>query len=293
MVLKLFAKSKDHPEPVNFWGTSAVVPGFDHVQIKKNGQDQAFSGTTVYKGRTYNFGGSMDGNGAGHYSEFGAIMAKDYLESEIGRLIRSGAPFIQIPQQLFDGLILELYRILPANRSMPEKINFILSRLLFTVFAFIQGPEETVVFALGDGVLVVNGKVIIGKERKIISDNYPDYVAYALIERLDPTYFTTHKKPALKEAYKPKTRFEVLTFKTAEIEQIFVGSDAWHDEVELLMKFLEMITKYDPAYPEDVQDQMNAWSGMIFRDPANQDPVHFSDDASLAFVQRLHPTQSA
>jgi hypothetical protein len=264
----------------DFFGGCAMVPGFDHLRMRKNCQDKAGYGEIECLGQIFRFGMSIDGCGSGEDSEFGAILAKQFVDYKIRQLISIGTPLLGIPREIFESLSMEMWRILPFFRKTDQIIKFILDSLLFTLFVFIQGPQETVVFFLGDGIICLNAKILVGKEKKTASGNAPDYPAYALIPEIDRNYIKIHSVG--KTVYVPKKEFEVMSFMTAEVDQLLIGSDAWHDETFLV----EEITRQLPDWqPGNVQTQMNIWSGVPYRTPTKQ--LHFADDASIAFIQRV------
>jgi hypothetical protein len=252
--------------------------------MRLNCQDATLYGQTTHEGNVFRFGASLDGCGSGKTSEVGAILAGKYLKWVIPQLISMDTPMASLPEEVFQALSMEMWRILPHHQPKSEVIEFLLESLLFTVFAFVQGPEETVVFFIGDGLVRVNGQTVIGKERKLATDNAPDYLAYRLIPLLDPKFMANHCRAA--EVYQPKKRFEVLTYQTARIQQLLVGSDAWHDELGILVQLEGILCKLDPQFAYQVQIKMNAWSGVPFRDPGGKS-LHFRDDASVALIQRI------
>ncbi len=271
---------------MSFWGTSALGPGVRHLLHRRNCQDKAFYGEVTIGGNTYRYGGSLDGLGSGGESEFGAILAADFLLWEIPRQIAGGVALTDLPKEIFESLRDELRRVLPTHRPAKEVARFVLNKLLFTTFVFVQGPDETVIFHLGDGVICVNGELVIDtKDDDPEGRNEPDCLGYILIPRLDPRYFEKYKKSSAKSVYQPRTAFNVLHYATADIWQIMVGSDAWHDELELLKRLASLLPDMEAEYANEVQEQITVWMGQLFRDPATQ-KYHFEDDVSVAVLQR-------
>lgn len=270
-----------------FFGACAEHAGARHIRSRINGQDRAAFGKITFNGASYRFGLSIDGNGSGRDSEFGAIKARDHLSFEITRMIGDGCPLTEMPQRLFDSLEDELRRILPV---WPKKqvVRYILDKLLFTVFGFVQGPDTTVIFYLGDGIVLVNNEEVVGRSGHSEQQGSPDYIAYALFDRIDSRFFENHTdiKAGRGEVYSPPAAFHTLVYDTEDIYNLSVGSDAWLDDTEYDARLLWKIWDgLDPSYPEDLQEKINVWAGIPFRNPKGT--IYFQDDVSVACIHRV------
>ncbi|MDZ4838599.1 MAG: hypothetical protein SGJ04_01200 [Bacteroidota bacterium] len=258
--------------------------GAIHLRSRIPGQDRVASGTVVHGEQTFKYGLCLDGNSSGKNSEFGSIIGRYHLEREINRLLTDGTPLQEIPQYLFDSLEDELRRLLPQHATKRAVVEFILNYLIFTVVGFIQGPEETIVFYVGDGIVEINGVEVVGSPNQAQQKGAPDGIGYRLMDRLDAQYWAS--QAGLRgSGYRPINHFTVILRPTSEIQTLAIGSDSWLQEREYDSRLLsQLVAEVDFANPDYVQERINMWAGAPHRTPRSQ--VYFEDDVSAVILTR-------
>ena len=188
---------------------AASIIGRDHVWFGKNNQDAwcwALPGSAAILI-------VCDGCSSGTHSEvgakLGARMAVGAIQQELTRATPRDADEI-------DGL-LEVVRekLLQQLRALAAELGANLAAvvqdfLLFTITGALITEKQTALFALGDGVLALNGEVLrVGP----FPGNEPPYLAYALID-------------SLRGFPKQALRFQVLrTLPTEQLNSVLVASD--------------------------------------------------------------------
>ena len=237
-----------------------IVTGRHHIVYGINCQDSAASKSFVYKDQTYLAGIVADGCGEGTRSETGAHLATSFLLRRIENLIRESVSPREIPTSLFWDLLRFLGSIVDGyklyNLPHTEVVTFIKDHLLFTVLGFIVGPTETVVFATGDGVVVLNDIVDIRDQ-----ENMPTYPAYHLVD----AKYLSQKRTKL-----PRD-FDTQVIATSKLKRLAVGTDAWGDELGALLSI------WSKGSSRSLQRAMNVMSNKEKR---------FKDDAALIAVQK-------
>ncbi len=234
-----------------------LVPGRNHIVEASNCQDALTYSAFGHGKHSYIVGVIADGCGEGKHSEVGAQLAVQYIPHEVQRLTRLNLPLEHIPQLLYANTIQFLRGVAAAYHfsDVDEYVAFVNHYLLFTIIGFILGPEETWVFAAGDGVVVLNEDIHLRDE-----NNTPSYIGYHLVDR---RYLHANASPL-------ETTFDVYRLPSNELERLAVGSDAWIAEQPLLEQV------WGVSGENGLQLLMNGWS----------DAKHFKDDASLIVVER-------
>lgn len=233
---------------------TGIVPGRSHILDARNCQDALCSMSFEYNGQPYIVGVIADGCGEGKHSEVGAELAVQFIAYEVRRLVQDGK--VDIPQTLFERLIHFLKGIVGAYNfsDVREFVKFVNNHLLFTVIGFIVSPEQTLVFAAGDGIVVLNDEVHLREQ-----NNAPAYIGYQLIDR---RYLQANTSPL-------PTTFDMYSLPTKSLKRLAIGSDAWISEQPLLDQV------WDTKMAAGLQLQMNKWS----------DARHFKDDASMVLLE--------
>lgn len=267
-----------------FYLGSGEHAGAIHLRARIPGQDRVASGTVVVGEQTFRYGLAIDGNSSGKNSEFGSIIGRYHLVREINRLLTDGTPLQEIPQYLFDSLEDELRRLLPPHAKKREVVDFILNYLIFTVVGFIQGPEETIVFYVGDGIVEINGTELVGAANQASQKGAPDGIGYRLMDRLDAQYWAN--QAGLRGSdYRPINHFNVIVRPTSEVCTLAIGSDSWLQEREYENRLLsQLVVGVDFANPDYVQERINMWAGAPHRTPRSQ--IYFEDDVSAVILVR-------
>ena len=174
--------------PPRFQLAAASVAGRDHQRVGRNNQDA----WAVFQGRRALVAVVADGCGSAPHSEAGARLGARLLASALARRLEDGAGPVEAPvvapiESLLDGARQEVLWQLRAvalglcPSSGPDArlmLGQVRDHLLFTLLGAVVGPVETVAFALGDGLLEVDGRPLaLGP----FPGNEPPYLGYALL----------------------------------------------------------------------------------------------------------------
>lgn len=239
------------------------VAGRAHVHARRNNQDawHALSRDGVAVAVV------ADGCGSGRRSEAGAALgARIFAEA-----LAAGAPSVDPPEVVLETARLRLLDALGtlARALAPdgrERRAVVSDYLLFTLVGAVLTPAWTAVFALGDGLAVVNGEPI----RVSYPDDTPPYAAYALTGSS-----LTDTRPEL-------LRFRVLrTLPTEAVESILVGTDGVADleRVAPLCRYWEDDRSF--SNPCHVARQLHLANGCGH--------ALLPDDTTLVVVRRRRP----
>ena len=198
-----------------------------------------------------------DGCSEGTASEVGASLASAFLVREISSLLELGVSASVVPNVLYPELLNFLRQITSTYPfvSPADRVTFIKNTLLFTVVGFILTEVETVVFTAGDGTIVLNDQVTY-----IDADNSPSYPAYHLVDRS----VLEHQASPLPDG------FDTNVYPTTDLFHLAIGSDAWHEEKELIDHI------WGFKHPSGLQRRINQWSKTDHR---------FRDDVTIITVE--------
>ncbi len=149
------------------------IAGTDHIRIGKNNQDAYYS---LIFGETA-IAVVCDGCGSGEHTEVGAKIGARLLVEAIAQIL---------PLQLTINycLVEAQKRVLFHLRNLAKAMGGHLGQtvndhFLFTIVGVIITPTGAAVFSLGDGVIIINGKII---QLGPFPGNAPPYLAYALLD---------------------------------------------------------------------------------------------------------------
>ncbi len=216
------------------------VIGQDHTMRQANCQDKYSYTEVEVEGQLYQVGVVCDGCSSGGHSEVGAGLLAEFMVRETGRQLRAGEIVADVPPQLYRRGLAFLHNLscllLGDTPSPGELALFTEKYLLATVLGFIIGPQKTVIFAAGDGLIILNDRVIIRDE-----DNAPRYLAYGLLE---PIWLTG-------EALSP-SNFEIIEADTAAIERLAIWTDGFDPTLSHEI--------WKPGGPRSLQRQLNVWA---------------------------------
>jgi hypothetical protein len=242
---------------MSFQVRQGLVMGRNHIIDNKNCQDALCHLSFECDGKRYIIGAVADGCGEGKHSELGAQLAVQFIQYESRAILQQGVLLEEIPARLFDKLLLFLENFLAGYNfsDLSERITFIQHHLLFTLIGFIITPERTLVFAYGDGIVLIDECIYLRDQ-----DNMSAYIGYHL---LDSPYFQTNSNAL-------SGTFDVYSVPTSTLTRLAIGSDAWLQEQSLLGQIWQVKTSIG------LQLQMNRWSNTR----------HLKDDASLIVVER-------
>lgn len=219
------------------------VTGRDHVFSGRNNQD-AFC---VWSGPEAVVAVVADGCGSGKWSEVGARLGSRLVVEALRARIAEGSRGLAT-----EALLEEVRRdVLATLRSLTTALGGSRSQavadyLLFTVVGAVVGPVESFVFALGDGVVAVNGDV----EVLAAPGNAPAYLSYGLDGSptgADTPRFAIHRR-----------------LPTAALENLLVASDGAGELIAFRNRCL-------PGRDETVGSLARLW----------EDDRHFANPANL------------
>jgi hypothetical protein len=148
-----------------------TVTGRHHVQTGRNNQD-AFAFRSSPAGLAAIV---CDGCSGAPHSGLGARLGADLLATAISRALQRGSTG---PQAVDEALEQLLARLGPLADAMGEKRAVVADALLFTVVGLVVSLDCAWSFAIGDGLIAVDGKPeILGP----FEGNQPPYLGYSLL----------------------------------------------------------------------------------------------------------------
>ena len=237
-----------------------LITGRNHIVFGLNCQDALLTKTFMIGDETFYAGAISDGCGEGKHTEVGANLAVNYLVNKTQELMIKGVEEKNITSKLFIGLIeaLESVKVnfLSRTTSPEETVNFIKDNLLFTVLGYFITPNTCVIYAMGDGVVLLNDFIDIRNE-----DNHPNYIAYNLV---DGKYLLKDRRALPKE-------FDTYTVPTSRLKKLAIGTDDWEDELGVL------VSLWDKSVCNNIQRTMNLLSRKEKR---------FKDDAAIIAIEK-------
>lgn len=242
-----------------------MTPGMDHIDKRRNCQDGWDLRRVVIDEKEFIVAVGSDGCGSGSHSEVIASLLPLYVAHQAVHLLTFETPVTQLPAALYPHVLayLELqWKLIPFG-SRPELISFIKNYLLATVFGFVIGEEDSVLFHAGRGFTVVNDVVTTVEHPK--GDPYP---GYHLVPR------SALEEPSMEL---PRS-FTVIPLKTADIFSLGVATDGATEK--LLQRLLA------EAFPGDsgIQRWLNLINGP--RNPHPEDGT-FADDTTVLLAERV------
>jgi hypothetical protein len=241
-----------------------LITGRNHIVYRLNCQDSILTKTFVFEEKNYYIGAVSDGCGEGKRSEVGSHLAVTYLVNKTQELILKKVPEEEIPSILFKGLIWALETVKENFLRQPsppeETVDFIKNHLLFTVLGYYITPRTCTIYAMGDGVVLINDLIDIRNE-----NNHPNYIAYNLV---DGKYLQRDRKTL-------PDKFDVYKIPTPKLNKMAVGTDAWEDEIGVF------ISLWDKSICTNIQRTMNLLSTKEKR---------FKDDAAIIAIERENTT---
>lgn len=242
------------------------VIGRDHLKAMRNRQDSFSTAEVTVSNNLYQVGVVSDGCGSGKCSEVAANLQTSYISSDMTMLLSMGAPVTHVPNLLYPRVVGFLNGILRSTlhavANVKEMASFIENYLLATAIGYVIGPEDTVIFASGDGAVVINDDVI-----SIDKENRPDYIGYHLV----PRYMLKTGGSTLPQS------FATRVMKTTELKRLIVATDGF--EVSLVPEVWQHM-----KHPNGVQRMLNSESMNSHR---------FKDDATIIAVEEEAPDASS
>lgn len=232
------------------------VTGREHQRLGKNNQDAYSYELTDQRAIAI----VCDGCGSGRYSEVGARLGAQLTVRAIAHMLDQGtslSPWDDGFWRQVQQYLLEQLAILAdlAGGYHPAAIR---DYWLFTLVGALVTPAETTLFALGDGVIALNGNV---QPLGPFPQNQPPYLAYGLLADYLPEAAAAAQMRVLQQA------------PTDQVQSILLGSDGVMDLVQATHRAL-------PGKAELVGDISQFWQQDRFF--ANPDMVR----RRLALINR-------
>lgn len=214
------------------------VIGREHLRVGKNNQD-AYFWQVVEEGI---IAVVCDGCGSGTHSEVGAKLGARMIVETLRCFLKDDFCLESetVWQTLQKLLLSHLQQI--AEQLGGDRIQTVRDYLLFTIAGVVVTPATTAVFALGDGVVIVNNQVMrLGP----FANNAPPYLGYGLLDRQS-------KALQLKA-------LQVLP--TEQLQSLLLGTDGVDDLMQVAKQSL-------PGKSEPVGDIAQFWQDdRCFRNP--------------------------
>jgi hypothetical protein len=254
----------------SFLAVSGSVTGRDHRRAERDGQD----GHAVVSTDDVVAAIVTDGCSSGRASEIGARVGAAWLAALIEQAFRgideataARAAAAVVTRTLLDRLEVLARSFDPAGHVSAARVD---AALLFGFLAAVVTPATTIVFGIGDGIVVVDGAITAidpGPE------NAPPYLAYALFERAGG---------GARACLEPRIHFAGAT---ADVEAIGVATDGAAPLVDAGSVALATIV----ADPRCAKNPSLLRKRLIVLSDAGT----FVDDATIAIVRRTESARSA
>jgi hypothetical protein len=200
------------------------VAGKDHLRMGRNNQDALY---WMVVGDAIAIV-VCDGCSGGVHSEVGAqigakvlVQAMQQTLSKRGLDANAGSPteFLEEVQNLTLDSLKEL-----LLRLGGDSIETIRDYLLFTILGAVISPTQTLVFSLGDGVILLNGQVL---PFPTFVNNAPPYLAYRLLPR------------AIAQFQPEDLQLQIqVCLPTQQVNSLLIGTDGVHDLMAVAGQFL-------------------------------------------------------
>lgn len=246
----------------SFLAVSGSVTGRDHRRAERDGQD----GHAVVISDDVVAGIVTDGCSSGRASEIGARVGAAWLAALVAQTFHgvdeaaaARAASATVCRTLLERLELLARSFDPAGHVSATRVD---QSLLFGFLAAVVTPVTTIVFGIGDGIVVVDGRVTVIDPGP---QNAPPYVAYGLLG-------------AAGACIEPRIHFAGPTDGVLAISVATDGAAPLVDAVDASRASLVTIVA-DPRYarnPSLLRKRLIVLS----------DAGTFADDATIAIVRR-------
>jgi hypothetical protein len=251
------------------------VAGREHVRTGRNNQDALHVRANEHGVAAV----VTDGCGSSGHSEVGSWLgARCVVEAALEALAQGARP--EEPSFL-DRVRSEVLRYVAevSGRLGPDALA---EAMLFTVVGAVITPEHTLIFAAGDGVWALNGKV---HKLGPFPGNAPPYLTYGLLR--------PGMSPLERQALVP----------TPEVESLLLGTDGAQDLLELestpMPESGEPVGPFSQLWEEDrffrQPDALRRWLTLLTREHVRADfdarrlvrtPGLLGDDTTLLVLRR-------
>lgn len=184
------------------------ITGRDHLLVGKNNQDAYY----WVNSDEFAIAVVCDGCGSGAHSEVGAKIGAVLVVEAIAKALASGVVDDAFWQQVQQNVLIQLQSLAKAMGS--NLYRTVSNYFLFTIVGALVTPIEAFVFSIGDGVIIVNGKLMqIGP----FPGNAPPYLAYDLVNTsAESLPFQVHERLPI-----------------GQLESILIGTDGISDLIKI------------------------------------------------------------
>ena len=201
------------------------ILGREHLRLGKNNQD-AYYWVSV---ESATIAVVCDGCGSGTHSEVGAKIGARLMVEAILRNLPQDGLSTNFWQGVHQDLLHSLGMI--AASLGGELVQAVKEYLLFTIVGAVITPQETALFAIGDGVFALNGEVITIPP---FPNNAPPYLGYGLItDALSDMKLVDCQTRAFPCDFRRRgvaRQFRVhRQLPTSEVQSILIGTDGVED----------------------------------------------------------------
>ena len=261
----------------SFLAMSGSVTGRDHRRVERDGQD----GHAVVSSDDVVAAIVTDGCSSGRASEIGARVGAAWLAALIEQSFRGvdGASAARAAAGFVSRTLLDRLEVLtrsfdPAGHISAARVD---AALLFGFLVAVVTPATTIVFGIGDGIVIVDGTVTVidpGPE------NAPPYLAYALLGD-GAVRGDGDGAAGARAGVEPRIHFAGAT---ADVDAIGVATDG----VAPLVNAVEAVDGARTSLAGIVADPRYTKNPSLLRKRliVLSDAGTFADDATIALVRR-------
>lgn len=166
-------------------------------------------------------------------------MLAEFGVAELERLIGQGHSLADLPEKLYRACLNflgEISRLVVGDNGPSGRSSAFIGRyLLATILGFVLNEEQTLIFAAGDGLIIVNDRLDQRDEA-----NQPAYLAYGLLQ------------PAELDGMTPfRQSFDFRLLPTAGIERLALWTDGFDPALSQEIWHLDG--------PRGLQRKLNIW----------------------------------
>ena len=264
------------------------VRGREHLRLERNNQD-AYA---ILRNEQYAIAVVCDGCGSGQYSEVGAQIGARLTIESLTRALSSqssqGNPISshELLEQVRQDLLRQIDNLAQAMGG--NWLQTLKDYFLFTIVGVVITSTDILVFSLGDGVIIINGKEI---DLGYFPGNAPPYLAYGLCKTASNYKLRSHLLPPLEQ-----------------VESILIGTDGVRELINVAQQQLpgkqELVGSISQFWQEDRYftnpDQIRRRLSLINREVTKLDRQTkklqktlglLPDDASLVVLRRSNFNQ--
>ncbi|MDJ0897902.1 MAG: protein phosphatase 2C domain-containing protein [Xenococcus sp. MO_188.B8] len=211
------------------------VRGREHLRLERNNQD-AYA---ILRNEQYTVAVVCDGCGSGQYSEVGAQIGARLTIESLTRALSSqsskGNPISsdRLLEQVRQDLLRQIDNLAQAMGG--NWLQTLKDYFLFTIVGVVITSTDILVFSLGDGVIIINGKEI---DLGSFPGNAPPYLAYELSAIAPNHRLRSHSLPPLEQ-----------------VESILIGTDGVRELINVAQQQLpgkqELVGSISQFWQED------------------------------------------